>query len=154
MNGMSREPFDRENDIFRGIDLMNKKFTAVLLFSLAWCPAPATVSYNDVAVVVNMHSSASQAIGSYFQMHRGIPATNMIYVYVDTTEEIDSTMFNVLRSQVEDQLILNNIRDSINYLVTTKGVPLKVNRGSTYSQSSPSSSVESELMLILGAYSS
>jgi uncharacterized protein (TIGR03790 family) len=76
----------------------------------------------------------------------------MIYVHVDTTEEIDSTMFNVLRSQVEDQLILNNLQQSMNYLVTTKGVPLKVNRGSTFSQTSPSSSVESELMLILGNY--
>ncbi len=114
----------------------------------------AQVSYNDVAVIINANSSASQTVGNYFRVQRGIPATNMIYVHVDTTEEIDSTMFNVLRSQVEDQLILNNLQNSINYLVTTKGVPLKVNRGSTYSQISPSASVESELMLILGNYSS
>lgn len=113
----------------------------------------AETAYNDVAIVINTNSSASQTIGHYFRVVRNIPLTNVIYVQVDTTEEIDSTMFNVLRSQVEDQLILNNIKDSVNYLVTTKGVPLKVNRGSTFSQSSPSSSVESELMLILGTNS-
>jgi len=124
-------------------------FIGLLPFALA-----SQVSYNDVAVIINTNSTASQTIGNYFRTARNIPSANLVYVHVDTTEEIDSTMFNVLRSQVEDQLILNNLRDSINYLVTTKGVPLKVNRGSTFSTSSPSSSVESELMLILGSYSS
>ncbi|MBI5475060.1 MAG: TIGR03790 family protein, partial [Ignavibacteriae bacterium] len=85
---------------------------------------------------------------------RGIPAANMIYISADTTEEIDSVKFNLLRLQVESYLVTNNLQNVINYLVTTKGVPLKINRGSTFSQSSPSSSVESELMLILGSYTS
>ncbi|MEO8167434.1 MAG: TIGR03790 family protein [bacterium] len=108
------------------------------------------MSYADVAVIINMNSTASQTIGQYFVAARNIPSGNIIYVQADTSEEIDSTMFNMLRSQIENQLILNNIRDSVNYLVTTKGVPLKVNRGDTYSQNAPSSSVESDLMLILG----
>ncbi len=112
----------------------------------------AQVSYNDVAIIVNTNSSVSPIIGDYFRVQRSVPVTNMIYVHVDTTEEIDSTTFNVLRSQVENQLLQNNLHNSINYLVTTKGVPLKVNRGNTYSQDSPSSSVESELMLVLGNY--
>jgi len=111
------------------------------------------VSYDDVAVIVNTNSAASQAIADYFRVKRNIPPSNMISVHVDTTEEIDSTMFTILRSQVEDQLILNNLQHAVNYLVTTKGVPLKVNRGSTFSQSSPSASVESELMLVLGSRS-
>ncbi|MBM2840062.1 MAG: Internalin-related protein [Bacteroidetes bacterium] len=114
----------------------------------------ATPTYNDVAVVVNTNSANSMAIGEYFKNARSIPAPNMIYVAVDTSEEIDSTMFNTLRSQVENHLTTNNMVNSINYLVTTKGVPLKVNRGNTFSTISPSASVESELMLILGQYSS
>ncbi len=117
-------------------------------------PAAGQVSYNDVAVIINTNSAASQTIGTYFQAARNIPAANMIYVQADTVEEIDSTRFNDLRSQIEQQLVSRNIQNSINYLVTTKGVPLKVNRGNTFSTSSPSSSVESELMLILGPYSS
>ncbi|MBX2991733.1 MAG: TIGR03790 family protein [Bacteroidetes bacterium] len=131
----------------------------LLLAGLLICwmlPLSATgqVSYNDVAVIINTNSSASQTIGNYFKAARNIPAANMIYVQADTTEEIDSTKFNQLRAQVEQQLLAGNLQNSINYLVTTKGVPLKVNRGNTFSTSSPSSSVESELMLILGPYAS
>jgi uncharacterized protein (TIGR03790 family) len=109
--------------------------------------------YDDVAVVVNVNSSASQAIGAYFQSARSIPARNMIYIASDTAEEIDSVAFENLRGQIESHLMLNGLQDSINYIVTTKGVPLKVNRGETFSTTSPSSSVESELMLILGCHS-
>ncbi len=129
---------------------MGRTLYISIFIVLAAFSTQASTSYNDVVVIINTNSAASQTIGQYFRAARNIPQTNVIYVSVDTAEEIDSTMFNVLRSQVEDQLILNNIRDSINYIVTTKGVPLKVNRGSVFSQSSPSSSVESELMLILG----
>lgn len=114
----------------------------------------SAVTYNDVAVIVNTNSANSLEIGTYFQNARSIPAANMIYVSVDTTEEIDSAAFNSLKGQVENHLITNNLVDSIDYLVTTKGVPLKINRGDTFSTTSPSASVESELMLILGSYSS
>jgi uncharacterized protein (TIGR03790 family) len=114
----------------------------------------ATPTYNDVAVIVNTNSANSVAIGNYFKNARSIPAANMIYVAVETSEEIDSTAFNILRAQVENHLITNNLVNTINYLVTTKGVPLKVNRGNTFSTTSPSASVENDLMLILGSYSS
>lgn len=131
---------------------MKSHMLAVVIVALTLHAATrCQVSYDDVAVIVNTNSVASQAIGDYFRAKRNIPLANMIYVHVDTTEEIDSTKFNILRSQVEDQLILNNLQHSVNYLVTTKGVPLKVNRGFTFSQSSPSASVESELMLVLGS---
>jgi uncharacterized protein (TIGR03790 family) len=112
----------------------------------------AATTYDDVAVIVNINSSTSKSIGNYFSAARCIPASNMIYVDAPTAEEIDSTTFESLRSQIETFLQINNLTNSINYLVTTKGVPLKVNRGSTFSTSSPSSSVESELALVLGPY--
>lgn len=114
----------------------------------------ATTDYTDVAVIVNVRSATSVAIGNHFRIARSIPAVNMVYVDADTTEEIDSTAFQLLRQQVESHLTTHSLESSINYLVTTKGVPLKVNRGNTFSTMSPSSSVESELMLILGPYSS
>ncbi|MBI4535247.1 MAG: TIGR03790 family protein [Ignavibacteriae bacterium] len=113
----------------------------------------AVASYDDVAVVVNTNSQNAMAIGAYFMNARSIPPVNMIYVSTDTTEEIDSTRFNALRSQIEQYLTANNLVNSINYIVTTKGLPLKVNRGNLFSTQSPSSSVESELMLILGSWS-
>jgi uncharacterized protein (TIGR03790 family) len=109
-------------------------------------------SYADVAVIVNTNSPASVQIGNYFKSKRGIPAANMIYVATSTAEEIDSLTFNSLRSQIESYLVANNLQQSVNYLVTTKGVPLKINRGNTFSVYSPSASVESELTLILGSF--
>lgn len=114
----------------------------------------ATVTYDDVAVIVNTNSANSLVIGNYFQNAHSIPAANMVYVAVDTSEEIDSTVFNSLRVQIENHLLTNNLVNSVNYLVTTKGVPLKVNRGETFSTTSPSASVESELMLIFSSYGS
>jgi len=111
------------------------------------------MSYSDVAVVVNTRSGNSVAIGNYFRNARSIPEANMVYVNVDSAEEADDAVFRILRSQIEQQLVANNLVNSINYIVTTKGVPLKVNRGSTFSTTSPSSSVESELACMLGRYS-
>ncbi len=113
----------------------------------------SVAGYEDVAVIVNTNSSASAQIGEYFRDARAIPNRNMIYVSVSTAEEIDSIEFQTLRSQVESYLTNNNLVNSINYIVTTKGVPLKVNRDNTFSTSSLSSSVESELMLLLGNHS-
>jgi uncharacterized protein (TIGR03790 family) len=114
----------------------------------------SAATYDDVAVVVNTNSSASMEIGSYFKLKRSIPAINMIYISTNTTEIIDATTFDALRSQIESYLTANNLVNSINYIVTTKGVPLKIDRGNTFSTTSPSASVESELTLILGSYAS
>jgi uncharacterized protein (TIGR03790 family) len=142
----------------RGRDLVYRRICQIVSTLCVLLASPFTGSaapaYDDVAVIVNTNSPTSVAIGTYFQNARSIPAANMIYVAVDTVEEIDSTSFNMLRSQVENYLTTNNLTNSVNYLVTTKGVPLKINRGNTFSTTSPSASVESELMLILGPYSS
>ena len=124
----------------------------VVLMLVAAGVAHAGASYNDVGVIINVNSSASQTIGTYFAQKRGIPSANIIYVNAPTDEEITDAQFQALRSQVESHLQANNLVNALNYLVTTKGVPLKVNRGDTFSMTSPSASLESELMLILGSY--
>ena len=111
-------------------------------------------NYDDVVVIINTNSSISDSIGTYFAAQRAIPSGNIIRIAVPTTEEIDSVTFEDLRQQVEGFFTHNPILNTINYIVTTKGVPLKVNRGNIWSITSGSSSVESELSLILGPYAS
>jgi uncharacterized protein (TIGR03790 family) len=106
--------------------------------------------YQDVAVVVNTNSQVSLAIGSYFQAARGIPQTNIIRVNTTTDETINDSVFASLRHQIESYLRINNLADSINYIVTTKGVPLRIDRGDAGGSLSTSASVESELMCVLG----
>lgn len=115
-----------------------------------------TVSYADVGVIVNLNSPESIAIGNYFQAARNIPSQNMIYVNVPNTEVINDSVFNVLRTQIEASILNSGIENTLNYLVTTKGVPLRrsgidclVNQGN-----GDCGSVDSELSLILGTYAS
>ena len=109
-----------------------------------------TATYNDVLVVINSASGISDSVGSYFANIHNIPEQNIVRITAPTTEEIDSVQFENLRSQIESALISRNLKDSINYIVTTKGVPLKVLRWTP----NANSSVESELTLILGPYAS
>lgn len=128
---------------------------ALIAVAMTWCLSGTTIgqtSYSDVAVIVNSNSTTSQTIGNYFKARRSIPDRNIITVSCSSAEEIDAVEFNSLKSQIESYLQANGMVDAINYIVTTKGVPLKINRGDTFSMSSPSASVESELMCILGSY--
>jgi len=109
-----------------------------------------TSTYKDVVVVINGASPISDSIGTYFAQRRNISNDNIVRITAPTTEEIDSVQFENMRSQIESILISRNLKDSINYIVTTKGMPLKVKR----SMADANSSVESELTLILGPYAS
>ena len=80
----------------------------------------------------------------------------MIFVNVPNTEVINDSVFNVLRAQIEAEILGSGLENTLNYLVTTKGVPLRrsgidclVNQGN-----GDCGSVDSELSLILGTYAS
>jgi uncharacterized protein (TIGR03790 family) len=109
--------------------------------------------YSDVLLIINTKSSSSNEIGSYFASARKIPSVNVLYVNTTTSEEINDAEFQNLRSQIESYILSNNLTDKINYIVTTKGLPLKINRyalGSQWdSNYNSSASVDSELTLIL-----
>lgn len=133
---------------------MRKSFLSlVIALTTAATLAQAQTNYNDVLVVINTNSPVSDSIGTYFAQARNIPAVNVARIGVSANEEIDTVQFNDLRAQLENYIIAHNLQNQVNYIVTTKGTPLKVNRGNTFSTTSPSSSVESELTLILGQYS-
>ncbi|MFN8393728.1 MAG: TIGR03790 family protein [Bacteroidia bacterium] len=114
--------------------------------------------YADVAVIVNDSSAASVAIGSYFAQQRGIPASRVLHVAVPPVTTVDSLGFEELRAQVEAELIGGNLLDTVNYLVTTKGLPARVSIrngcDSNYVQAPQAinrcSCLESEMALILG----
>ncbi len=115
-----------------------------------------TNNYADVALIVNDNSPISIEIGNYFQNARNIPNQNVIHVNAPTSERITDIEFMQIKTQIENHLLTYNLADSINYLVTTKGLPLKINSG-CFSDSLPDlscASFDSELSLILGNYAS
>ncbi len=128
---------------------MKKLLKLVAILTLYYLQSQAQ-NYNDVLVVVNRQSIISQKIGEYFKQQRNIPQINICEIDCSVLEEIDSVQFVQIRAQVENYLTLTQLKKSINYIVTTKGVPLKVRRfGRTFSGSTRSSSLDGELSLIL-----
>ena len=104
-------------------------------------------NYSDVAVVINNRSSDSVLIGSAFASARGIPSERIFLLTNESTptsETINANQFDTyfadpIRQMIQDRGLFG----VLNYLVTTKGVPLRINGGSN-----TKASFDSELALI------
>ncbi len=147
--------------------MIRSLFYLLLIFAVSplATQAQATVNYDDVGVIVNKKSALSMKVGAYFMTKRSIPAQNLIIFDGDTAQEIDSTSFEAIRKQIEDSLTAKNLVSKLNYLVTTRGVPLRVSRGKACEiplavfianplslNEVRCSSFDADLMLILGKY--
>jgi len=110
----------------------------------------APVNYNDVGLIINENDTNSVAIGEYFIQQRNIPSRNVIRITAPTKETITFDEFQAVRAQIEDYLISSALRDSLNYLVTTKGVPLRITHGT--GDDPRNASFDAEIMLILGSF--
>lgn len=108
------------------------------------------VNYTDVLVIRNLNSADSMTIADYFRLQRNISWAHVCNVTTSPNEQIDGTSFTALASQVESCINALPPGDTINYLVTTKGVPL----GTYRSPWTSSASVDSELALVGGRYKS
>jgi uncharacterized protein (TIGR03790 family) len=114
------------------------------------------VDYRDVLVVRNLNSVMSMEIADYFQAQRDIPQINICNITTSTSETITRTTFeNEIRVPVENHIINNGLLGGINFIVTTKDVPLRVSELDPSDDASYAwdrSSVDSDLALILGPY--
>ncbi len=108
--------------------------------------------YSDVAVIINNQSEASRIIGSAFASSRNIPAERILLLTNESTptsETINPTQFDDFFASPIQQMILDRNLTELNVLVTTKGVPLRVNGGTN-----EKASFDSEIALIGGPYAS
>jgi uncharacterized protein (TIGR03790 family) len=130
------------------------RFFAISFLFIAFQGLAQSINYNDVGVIINLNSPASMQIGSHFKNARNIPTQNMIYVSVPTTEVINDIEFEQLRTQIENYLTSQNLQNQLNYLVTTKGIPLKRNGIDCIVNTNQGDcgSVDQELSLILGPH--
>ncbi|MDG1525145.1 MAG: TIGR03790 family protein, partial [Candidatus Thalassarchaeaceae archaeon] len=106
--------------------------------------------YSDVAVIINNQSEMSRTIGTAFALARNIPPERVLLLTNESTptgETINSNQFTAYFSEPLSQMISDRNLTELNVLVTTKGVPLRVN-GGTNSRAS----FDSELALINGPY--
>lgn len=130
-----------------------KKFILLTFLVASFGAKTQTVNYNDVAVIINDNSTESLEIAHYFQTARNIPMQNMIYLAVTPDEEISMTGLSLLKDTIYNYLSSNGLLNNINYLVTTKGVPLRTADATCAPGQGPCASIESELTLLKGAMS-
>ncbi|MBS3084635.1 TIGR03790 family protein [Candidatus Pacearchaeota archaeon] len=107
---------------------------------------PKELNYSDVLLVTNLNSQESIEISNYYIKTRGpMPQLNLS---ITTDEKISYTVFNTtIRQPIEKYLIQNNLTNSTNYIVLTKGIPLRMD------SSGACKAVDSLLTIILSKYS-
>lgn len=119
---------------------------AALTVAAGVSPLPAQ-SAENVLVVINNDSQISRKIGEYYAGRREIPGRNLCRLAVAEREEIS---WQVYRSEVEAVvagcLKAGDLKERILYIVTTKGVPLKI--AGSGGQRGDAASVDSELTLL------
>ena len=110
------------------------------------------LDYSDVGVLINNNSEASRTIGWAFVSARNI-SEDRVFIFngsdVPTSETINREAFQThFEDPFRTMLLERNTSSSLNYLVTTKGIPLRVSGGNH------KASFDQELSLVGGTYNS
>ena len=101
----------------------------------------------NVLVVVNSASPVSLKIGEYYTQRRAIPLGNVCRLRVATDEEIPrETYASGIAAKIAAFLKSRHLEEKILYIVTTSGLPLRI-QGSA-GTSGDMASVDSELTLL------
>src|SRR5262245_26657560 len=113
-------------------------------------PALAVQPGESILLVVNRNDAASREIGEYYRPRRSVPVRNVCSIATDPAEEISWKRYEQEIEQPVAQCLLKaNLQETVLYIVTTLGVPLKV-EGSGRGMQAEYASVDSELSLLYG----
>lgn len=100
-----------------------------------------------VLLVVNDASSLSRDIGDYYARRRSIPQTNICHIRTTEDEEISRDVYNrEIAAPIAGFLRRSGLVDRVFYIVTTMGVPLKIQ--GTGNMDGDEAAVDSELTLL------
>jgi uncharacterized protein (TIGR03790 family) len=119
-----------------------------MLLAAAW-PLVAQTGV-QVLLVVNRRDAASRQIAEYYRPRRSVPVKNVCVIDTVADEEIS---WEVYAGQIERPvgacLEKGGLRESVLYIVTTMGVPLKIS-GAGSGWTGEYGAVDSELALLYG----
>jgi uncharacterized protein (TIGR03790 family) len=102
----------------------------------------------NVMIVVNGNDAVSRQIADYYRPRRAIPAGNVCRIATTSEEEIDwSTYTQQIETPTADCLKKAGLQETVLYIVTTMGIPLKV-RGGGHRLLTENASLDSELSLL------
>lgn len=115
-----------------------------LLAGAAFAQSP-----DEVLVVVNKQSPDSREIGQYYLRKRGVPLKNLCTIDTKPDEVIPRTVYDrQIEPAVTACLRSGGLVEKILYIVTTSGVPLRVESTGGTGLTTSSASVDSELTLL------
>ena len=122
-------------------------FVAGVLGAVMFALPAAAQTPQNVLIVVNDNSPLSKEIGEYYARRRAVPAKNICHIQSSTEEEIRRLDFDQeIHAPVAKCLQSGGMVESILYIVTTGGVPLKIH--GTDGLGGDAASVDSELTLL------
>ena len=123
----------------------------MLGIALVTCCAAAEIPLQSPAtilLVVNDNSPLSRTIGEYYARRRGVPVSNICHLKASTMEEISREDYErQIARPIGAFLRKQGLLESIYFIVTTAGVPLKI-PGAGDGMASSAASVDSELTLL------
>ena len=120
---------------------------ALVLVSLSILAAPPPKIADRVLLVVNDNSPLSRNIAEYYARRRGVPAKNICHIKTTTDEVISRDDYDrQIARPIGAFLRKEGLQESIYYIVTTGGVPLKIS--GTDGLNGTYGSVDSELTLL------
>lgn len=101
----------------------------------------------NVLVVINDASARSRTIGEYYVRQRAIPLQNICHLRVSTDETIPRTIYDTkIAAPVAAFLRAGGLTETVLYIVTTQGVPLRI--AGSQGAGGEGASVDSELTLL------
>jgi uncharacterized protein (TIGR03790 family) len=122
-------------------------FVGLLVGTIAFPHSACAQGPDNVLVVINDASPASQRVGEYYIHKRAVPAANVVHLRTATTDEISPAVFvTSIETPIAAAIRKENLQDQILYIVLTKGLPLRV-QGTAGPQGTVAS-VDSELTLL------
>lgn len=102
--------------------IANLILTFNLSFSLCYAAKPA-----NVLVIINDNSPDSKEIGIYYAKKRGIPTKNICHIKCPATEELNDKDYRpLIEKPVKAYLAKTGLNKTVDYLVLTKGIPIKL----------------------------
>ena len=103
---------------------------------------------DNVLVVINQASPLSRSVGEYYIERRHVPLANVCRLNVQPNEDISRDDFQQkIARPIAVFLRRQKLQDQILYIVTTSGVPLRV-QGNSGTMLAEAASVDSELTLL------
>ncbi len=124
--------------------------TALWMVSLAACVPPLQAqSADNVLLVVNRRDPVSQAVADYYAKRRAVPPSHFCLLDTTSQETIDwRTYVGQIETPVAACLKRGHLEEQVLYIVTTMGIPLRIDGMGGSILFSEQSSVDSELTLL------